>query len=154
MNDGHGHAHCHASHPAAHAAQAAPAPTPEGAVYTCPMHPQIRQASPGHCPICGMALEPVLPALQEEGNPELDDFQRRFWWTLPLSICVAVLAMAGHRMFPGGLPRQSWMELLLASPVVLWAGAPFLVRALRSVRDRHPNMWTLIGLGATVATTL
>lgn len=115
------------------------------------MHPQIRQAAPGYCPICGMALEAVMPSLQEEDNPELADFQRRFWWTLPLSIVVTALAMAGHRMFPDGLPQQSWIELLVSSPVVLWAGWPFLVRALRSLQDRHPNMWTLIGLGVTAA---
>ncbi|GAB2840966.1 heavy metal translocating P-type ATPase [Pseudoduganella ginsengisoli] len=120
-------------------------------VYTCPMHPQIRQMAPGHCPICGMALEPVLPALREDENPELADFQHRFWHTLPLSIAVTALAMAGHRVFPGGLPQQNWIELVLSSPVVLWAGWPFFVRALRSVRDRHPNMWTLIGLGVAAA---
>ncbi len=115
------------------------------------MHPDIRQAAPGHCPICGMALEPVLPSLQEDGQTELADFQRRFWWTLPLSVAVAVLAMAGHRLVPGGLPRQGWIELALSSPVVLWAGWPFFVRARRSVLDRHPNMWTLIGLGVAAA---
>jgi len=79
------------------AASAAPAPAPGAAMYTCPMHPQIRQAGPGNCPICGMALEPEMPSLEEEKNPELEDFTRRFWWTLPLSVVSVVLALGGHR---------------------------------------------------------
>jgi Cu+-exporting ATPase len=73
----------------------------EGTIYTCPMHPQIRKPAPGHCPICGMALEPVMPTLDEGENAELTDFRRRFWWTLPLTIVVVVLAMGGHLLFPG-----------------------------------------------------
>ncbi|MGZ3182064.1 MAG: copper-transporting P-type ATPase [Telluria sp.] len=122
-----------------------------GAVYTCPMHPQIRQPHPGACPICGMTLEPELPQLEEERNPELDDFTRRFWTTLPLTIIVAVLAMAGHRLFPGGLAGQSWIELALATPVVLYAGWPFFVRWTASIAQRSPNMWTLIGTGTGAA---
>jgi Cu+-exporting ATPase len=90
------------------------------------MHPEIRQPQPGNCPICGMTLEPVMPSLDEEENPELADFRRRFWWTLSFTIVVTVLAMAGHRIVEGGLPCQSWIELLLSSPVVLWAGWPLL----------------------------
>ena len=129
-----------------------PAPAaPEGTIYTCPMHPEIRQPQPGNCPICGMTLEPMLPSLEEEENPELVDFKRRFWWTLPLTVIVAVLAMAGHRIFTAGLPGQSWIEFVLSTPVVLWAGWPFFTRAVQSIRNRSPNMWTLIGLGVAAA---
>lgn len=82
------------------------AAAPAGTVYTCPMHPQIRQAGPGSCPICGMALEPVMPSLDEAESPELADFRRRFWWTLPLSIAVFSVAMFGHLLFPMGLPHR------------------------------------------------
>ena len=124
---------------------------PEGTIYTCPMHPEIRQPQPGNCPICGMTLEPMLPSLEEEDNPELIDFKRRFWWTLPLTVIVTVLAMAGHRIFKTGLPGQSWIELVLSTPVVLWAGWPFFVGGVQSIRNRSPNMWTLIGLGVAAA---
>jgi len=131
---------------------AAPAPAPpDGTVYTCPMHPEVRQSQPGNCPMCGMTLEPVLPSLEEEDNPELVDFKRRFRWTLPLTVVVTVLAMAGHRLFKAGLPGQSWIELALSTPVVLWAGWPFCVRWLQSLRNRKPNMWTLIGTGVAAA---
>lgn len=142
------------SNPKAYTGQgsaAAPSEAPAGTIYTCPMHPEIRQPHPGNCPICGMTLEPMLPTLDEEENPELADFSRRFWWTLPLTVVVTALAMAGHRMFEGGLPGQSWIELLLSTPVVLWAGWPFFVRGAQSVRNRSPNMWTLIGLGVAAA---
>ncbi|QEN02864.1 heavy metal translocating P-type ATPase (plasmid) [Sphaerotilus sulfidivorans] len=122
-----------------------------GAVYTCPMHPEIRQNRPGNCPKCGMTLEPVLPELEETGNPELMDFQRRFWWTLPLTVVVAVLAMFGHRLGWFDMARQSWIELALTLPTVLWAGAPFFVRGAQSIVNRSPNMWTLIGLGTGAA---
>ncbi|CAH0302692.1 Copper-transporting P-type ATPase [Massilia sp. Bi118] len=127
------------------------ASAPEGTIYTCPMHPEVRQPQPGNCPICGMTLEPMLPSLEEEENPELVDFKRRFWWTLPLTVIVTVLAMAGHRIFPDGLAGQSWIELVLSTPVVLWAGWPFFTRAVQSIRNRSPNMWTLIGLGVAAA---
>ncbi|MDU4251225.1 MULTISPECIES: heavy metal translocating P-type ATPase [Pseudomonas] len=119
--------------------------------YTCPMHPEIRQLGPGSCPKCGMTLEPVLPELEQEENPELRDFSRRFWWTLPLTIVVTILAMGGHalNLFHGA--TQNWVELVIASPVVLWAGWPFYVRGVRSVLQRSPNMWTLIGLGTSAA---
>lgn len=124
---------------------------PPDTLYTCPMHPQIRQPMPGNCPICGMALEPELPSLEEGENPELADFRRRFWWTLPLTIVVTVLAMAAHQFRHGGLPYQSWIELVLSAPVILWAGQPFFVRGLQSMVNRSPNMWTLIGLGTAAA---
>ena len=123
----------------------------EGTVYTCPMHPEIRQNAPGNCPICGMTLEPVMPSLEEEENPELVDFKRRFWWTLPLTVIVTALAMFGHRIFPDGLPHQSWIELALSTPVVLWSGLPFFTRWRQSIKNRSPNMWTLIGTGVAAA---
>ncbi len=123
----------------------------EGMEYTCPMHPEIRKLGPGTCPKCGMTLEPVMPVLEEEDNPELKDFTRRFWWTLPLTVIVTVMAMFGHRIIPGGLPRQNWVEWAISTPVVLWAGWPFFVRWLQSVANRSPNMWTLIGTGIAAA---
>ena len=134
---------------AASAAQAATAVP--GTIYTCPMHSEIRRDQPGSCPICGMTLEPLMPALDEDENPELADFRRRFWWTLPLTIVSVLLAMFGHRLgwFHG--TQQSWIELVLTTPVVLWAGWPFFDRGVRSVLTRSPNMWTLIGLGTGAA---
>jgi Cu+-exporting ATPase len=120
-------------------------------MYTCPMHPEIRKNAPGSCPICGMALEPVMPALDDAANPELVDFRQRFWWTLPLSVAVFILAMFGHMLFPEGIPRQSIIELVLSSRVVLWSGWPFFVRCVHSIRHRSPNMWTLTGSGVAAA---
>lgn len=129
-----------------------PAPAAsEGTIYTCPMHPEIRQPAPGNCPICGMALEPLMPSLEDEENPELADFRRRFWWTLPLTVAVFVLAMFGHLLFPDGLPYQNWIEFGLSTFVVLWAGWPFFQRWGQSIRNRSPNMWTLIGFGVAAA---
>jgi len=119
-----------------------------GTIYTCPMHPEIRQDDPGNCPKCGMTLEPLIPEdTADDDNPELRDFSRRFWWTLPLTVVVTVLAMAGHRLGWIDPVKQSWMELVLALPIVLWAGWPFFVRCVQSFRHRSPNMWTLIGIG-------
>ena len=126
-------------------------PGPAGTIYVCPMHPQIRRPAPGHCPICGMALEPELPSIEEQRNPELEDFTRRFWWTLPLSIIGVVLAMGGHRFVPLAPRTMSWLELALSTPVVLWAAWPFFVRWASSLRSRNPNMWTLIGTGVAAA---
>ncbi len=120
-------------------------------IYTCPMHPQIRQDHPGNCPICGMTLEPLMPSLDEDDNPELRSFTRRFWWTLPLSAVVTVLAMFGHQLGWFDMAVQSWIELVLTLPVVLWAGWPFFVRGAQSVLHRSPNMWTLISLGTGAA---
>ena len=128
-----------------------PVPAAAGTVYTCPMHPEFRQDHPGACPKCGMTLEPVLPALDADENPELRDFQRRFWWTLPLTAIVFVLAMVGHRFQWMDMALQSWVELVLATPIVLWAGWPFFHRGWQSVVNRSPNMWTLIGLGTGAA---
>ena len=112
---------------------------PAGTIYTCPMHPEIRQDHPGACPKCGMALEPEMPSLDEGENPELVDFRRRFWWTLPLTVAVAVLAMLGHRLQLFDMATQSWVELVLSAPVVLWAGWPFFVRGVQSVRPPQPQ---------------
>ncbi len=121
------------------------------AVYTCPMHPEIREDHPGNCPKCGMALEPLIPELDEDDNPELASFSRRFWWTLPLSVIVMTLAMFGHQFGWFDMATQSWVELVLSLPVVLWAGWPFFVRGVQSVIQRSPNMWTLISLGTGAA---
>ncbi len=128
-----------------------PAESQADTVYTCPMHPEIRQDHPGNCPICGMTLEPVIPALNEEDNPELKDFQRRFWWTLPLTVVAFGLAMFGHQYGWMDASVQSWVELVLSTPVVLWAGYPFFQRCVQSFVHRSPNMWTLIGLGSGAA---
>lgn len=121
-----------------------------GTIYTCPMHPEIQQNRPGSCPKCGMALEPLMPSLDEE-NPELKDFSRRFWWTLPFTIIVTVLAMFGPQLGWFDMAVQTWVELVLSLPVVLWAGQPFFVRGWQSIINRSPNMWTLIGLGTGAA---
>ena len=128
------------------------ATAPPGSEYTCPMHPEVRQIGPGTCPKCGMALEPVLPeAASEEDNSEYEDFRRRFWWSLPLTISVVVLAMAGLQFDWLNSSVRTWGELLLSTPVVLWAGAPFFVRGWQSLIQRSPNMWTLISLGTGAA---
>jgi Cu+-exporting ATPase len=132
--------------PAAPAVDAGPGP-----IYTCPMHPEIRQDRPGDCPKCGMALEPSLPDLDEAESPELVSLRERFWWTLPLTIGVSVLAMWGHWLGWFDMVTQSWIELALTLPIVAWAGWPFFVRAIRSIAARSPNMWTLIGLGTGAA---
>ncbi len=126
-------------------------PDAKGTIYTCPMHPEIRQDHPGSCPKCGMALEPEMPSLEDDDNPELRDFSRRFWWSLPLSTVVLVLAMFGHRLGWMDMALQSWVELALSAPVVLWAGWPFFVRGWQSLSHRSPNMWTLISLGTGAA---
>lgn len=126
-------------------------PVVEDAEYTCPMHPEIRQQGPGICPKCGMALEPVMPSLDEEENPELKDFSRRFWWTLPLTVLITALAMAGHYVEVLSAAQRSGVELLLSLPVVLWAAFPFFERWWQSIQLRSPNMWTLIGTGVGAA---
>lgn len=126
-------------------------PEAAGTLYTCPMHPEVRQDHPGACPKCGMALEPEIPTLEEGENPELLSFQRRFLWTLPLTVIVTALAMAGHRLRWFDMGTQSWVELALTFPIVAWAGWPFFERAVQSVIYRSPNMWTLIGLGTFAA---
>jgi Cu+-exporting ATPase len=143
-------AHAHTSDTPAHVESAAPA-APTAVVYTCPMHPQIRRSEPGNCPICGMALEPEMPSATEEENPELRDFSRRFWWTLPFTVAGVAVALFGHRLLPLDPTAMSWLELALGTPVVLWAGWPFFVRCVQSIRHANPNMWTLIGIGVAAA---
>ncbi|WP_418251528.1 heavy metal translocating P-type ATPase [Gallibacterium anatis] len=126
------------------------APEPAGTIYTCPMHPEVQQDHPGNCPKCGMTLEPIIP-LDEEDNSELKDFQRRFWWTLPLTVVVTILAMFGHRLGWFDMKTQTWVELVLSLPIVLWAGLPFFSRGWQSLANRSPNMWTLIALGTGAA---
>ncbi|MES2926633.1 MAG: heavy metal translocating P-type ATPase [Pseudomonadota bacterium] len=128
-----------------------PEGAPPGAIYTCPMHPEVQQDHPGNCPKCGMTLEPILPTLDEGENAELVDFRHRFWWTLPLTVVVTFLAMVGHRLQWFEMATQSWIELVLTVPIVLWAGWPFFVRGAQSIANRSPNMWTLIGLGTGAA---
>ena len=122
-----------------------------GIIYTCPMHPEVRQGHPGNCPKCGMTLEAEMPTLEEGESAELVDFKRRFYWTLPLTIVVTFLAMLGHRLNWFNMTTQSWVELVLSLPIVLWAGWPFFKRGFLSVINRSPNMWTLIGLGTGAA---
>ncbi len=134
-------------------AQSSPA-APEGAIYTCPMHPQIRQAGPGFCPICGMALEPELVSAEAAPNPELADMTRRFWIGLALALPVLVLEMGGHVAnlhMPLGQKWSNWLQFVLATPVVLWAGWPFFVRGWQSLLTRNLNMFTLIAMGTGVA---
>jgi Cu+-exporting ATPase len=131
-----------------------PAAVPEGTIYTCPMHPQIRQVGPGNCPICGMALEPEVATAETGPNPELIDMTRRFWVGLALSVPVVMLEMGGHLVGGHGWIEQSlsnWIQFVLATPVVLWAGWPFFVRGWQSVQSRNLNMFTLIAMGTGVA---
>ncbi len=131
-----------------------PRPAPAGAIYTCPMHPQIRQLGPGHCPICGMALEPEVASAAGGPSAELIVMSRRFWVALALSVPVLVLEMGGHltnlhMLVPEGV--SNWLQLALATPVVLWAGWPFFERGLASLETRNLNMFTLIAMGVGVA---
>src|SRR5262249_47877089 len=137
-----------------------PAPTqpaPTAAEYTCPMHPEIVRPGPGTWPICGMALEPrTLPLAAEAPHPELDDMPRRLWIGASFTVPLSRLAMPD--LIPGqpiqhalGHRALAWIELALATPVVLWGARPFFERGLASIRNRHLNMFTLIALGTGVA---
>ena len=143
----HDHA-AHAGHSHSHDVD-----VPAGAIYTCPMHPEIRQVGPGSCPICGMALEPETISLDHKPDPELIDMTRRFWISLALTLPIFVLDMTVHL---GGLhllsPQTSnWISFALATPAVLWGGWPFFVRGWRSLLTRNLNMFTLIAMGTGVA---
>ncbi len=130
------------------------AAVPEGAIYTCPMHPEIRQVGPGSCPICGMALEPEVASLDAPTNPELADMTRRFWIGLALALPAIVLEMGGHLVGGHGLidpTLSNWIQFVFATPVVLWAGWPFFVRGWQSLLTRNLNMFTLIAVGTGVA---
>ncbi|MDW9558312.1 heavy metal translocating P-type ATPase [Sinorhizobium meliloti] len=154
---GHHHHHDHhGSHGEAPAAEEKRAvlDQTEGVIYTCPMHPQVRQIGPGNCPICGMALEPEVETAETGPSPELVDMRRRFWIGLVLTVPVLALEMGGHLVDLHMLvaPQTSnWLQLVFATPVVLWAGAPFFERAWRSIITRHLNMFTLIAMGTGVA---
>lgn len=130
------------------------AAVPDGTIYTCPMHPQIRQVGPGSCPICGMALEPEVASLDTGPNPELADMTRRFWIGLVLALPAVVLEMGGHLAGAHNWvdpTLSNWIQLVFATPVVLWAGWPFFVRGWQSLVTRHLNMFTLIAMGTGVA---
>jgi Cu+-exporting ATPase len=128
-------------------------PAPAGAIYTCPMHPEVRQAGPGSCPICGMALEPEQVSLDDAPDPELIDMTRRFWIALVLTFPVFAIEMGGHLGLMQLVPPMwsNWISFALSTPVVLWAGAPFFVRGWNSLLTRHLNMFTLIAMGTGVA---
>ena len=123
----------------------------KGGEFTCPMHPEVNQLGPGSCPKCGMALEPVFQGMDPAENSELNDFRHRFWYTLPLTVALVLTTMSGD-VFVGTLgEKRAWIELALATPVVLWSGMPFFVRWKMSIMQRSPNMWTLIGTGTGAA---
>jgi Cu+-exporting ATPase len=137
------------------AKEKAPEPElPAGTIYTCPMHPEIRQVGPGSCPICGMALEPEVASLDTGPNPELADMTRRFWIGGALALPAVVLEMGGHLAGPHNWidpTLSNWIQLVFATPVVLWAGWPFFVRGWQSLLTRNLNMFTLIAMGTGVA---
>ena len=148
------HAEADQHHP--HAAKRAPVDASPGAQveYTCPMHPQVRQMGPGNCPICGMSLEPVVATAYAGASPELRDMTRRFWIGTALTLPVFALEMGGHLTNLNhvlGQQLSNWIQLLLGTPVVLWAGWPFFVRAVASVQNRSLNMFSLIALGTGAA---
>ncbi|MBP1843003.1 Cu+-exporting ATPase [Rhizobium petrolearium] len=158
-HDHHGHAHHdhdhqHETNKSGPAKAPSQPPAGEGVVYTCPMHPQVRQIGPGNCPICGMTLEPEMPAVETGPSPELVDMQRRFWIGLILTLPVLALEMGGHltnlHMLLGA-QTSNWIQMALATPVVLWAGWPFFERGWKSIVTRHLNMFTLIAMGTGVA---
>jgi Cu+-exporting ATPase len=119
--------------------------------YTCPMHPEIVQDHPGSCPKCGMALEPIMPNHENEDSSELNNFKKRFWLTLPFTLIVASLAMFGHTFNLFSMATQSWVEMILTLPVVIWAGLPIFEKGIESIKHRSANMWTLIAMGTGAA---
>jgi Cu+-exporting ATPase len=163
VHDGHTYYFCSATCLAKFAAdparylksEAGAAPTaPAGTIFTCPMHPQVRQVGPGSCPICGMALEPAEVSLEQRPNEELIDMTRRFWVGLAITLPVVVLEMGGHLFDLHALvsaEMSAWLQLMFATPVVLWAGWPFFVRGVQSIVRRALNMFTLIAIGTGAA---
>jgi len=146
--------HCQHHGHVKHAAAPPPVEAPPGAKWTCPMHPQIVRDGPGSCPICGMALEPMMPSAAEGPNPELVDMTRRFWIGAALTIPILALEMGAHLLGLAHLiPKQTsnWIQFALAAPVVLWSGWPFFERGWASVVNRSLNMFTLIAMGVGVA---
>src|SRR5712671_3666552 len=133
-----------------------PSPAQAAGAWTCPMHPEIVRDGPGSCPICGMALEPMTPSATDEANPELADMTRRFWVGVALSVPLLAIVMAEHvsdHAFEGMLSPRAlvWVQLILATPAVLWGGWPFFARGCASIVNRRLNMFTLIALGTGVA---
>lgn len=150
----HHHHHGHSHDPAAALSKPGGPGMVKATVYTCPMHPQIRQTGPGNCPICGMALEPEVATLETGPSPELVDMTRRFWIGLGLSIPVLALEMGGHLTnlhMILGQQTSNWLQLVLATPVVLWSGSPFFERGWKSLVTRRLNMFTLISMGTGAA---
>jgi P-type Cu+ transporter len=153
----HGHSahHDHSHHaPAPAVGKPDPRGDPSQVEYTCPMHPQVRQMGPGHCPLCGMALEPVLATAGQGESPELRDMTKRLWIGTALTLPVFALEMGGHLFNIHHFIAQqtsNWVQLLLGTPVVLWAGWPFFTRAVASVKHRSLNMFSLIALGTGAA---
>ena len=119
-----------------------------GAVYGCPMHPEVKNEGPGSCPLCGMALDPEIPSLQSAPDPELTDMSRRFWIGLVLGIPLLFVSMSS--MSKPTL-TGAWLEFILATPIVLWCGKPFFIRAWESLKNKSPNMFTLIAMGTSIA---
>lgn len=157
-HDHHKHHHeslscCHHEH--GEKSKAAPQPSAgANVIYTCPMHPEVRQEGPGNCPICGMALEPETITGDEGENPELADMRKRFWVALVLTLPVFILEMGGHFIDLHhyiNATASNWVQLILATPVVLWAGKPFFERGWQSLKTRNLNMFTLIAMGTGVA---
>jgi Cu+-exporting ATPase len=136
-----------------HPAMGARPQAAEGTIWTCPMHPEIRRDGPGSCPICGMALEPLEPVAEEGPNPELIDMSRRFWVSLALSVPLLAITMGAELLGWELVPMRlsNWLQLALATPVVLWGGWPFFDRFWASLKTRNLNMFTLIGLGVGAA---
>ena len=129
-------------------------PVPEGTIYTCPMHPEVRQVGPGSCPLCGMALEPLLASAETGPSPELADMTHRLRIGFALALPVFLLEMGGHLFGITdriGQQNSNWVQLVLATPVVLWAGWPFFERGWRSIVSRHLNMFTLVAIGTGAA---
>ncbi|MFN9115808.1 MAG: heavy metal translocating P-type ATPase, partial [Bacteroidota bacterium] len=158
MNHSHQHHHGdHCSHhKPSHAETTPTAPVNTDAIYTCPMHPEVRQVGPGTCPKCGMALEPEKVTFSDAPDPELVDMTRRFWVSAVLSFPLALWVMGAHLIpnFPHewlDSPVSRWIQMAMATPVVLWGGWPFFVRAVDSIKNRSLNMFTLIALGVGVA---
>lgn len=150
----HAHGNQNHQHAPAAGARSARKSDPREVEYTCPMHPQVRQMGPGNCPICGMALEPLLATEETGESPELRAMTRRFWMGTTLTLPVFALEMGGHLFDIHHLitpQTTNWVQLMLATPVVLWAGWPFFTRALASLRNRSLNMFTLIALGTGAA---
>ena len=119
--------------------------------YICPMHEEVRSSAPEDCPKCGMALEPLMPSVEEVENLELLQFQRKFWLTFPLSAFSVLLALLGESTSFLNPLASSWFQMVLSIPVVLWAGKIFFLRCWQSIQTRNPNMWTLIGIGVGAA---